>query len=223
LYVSGFFTRDSYGTVLSRIAKWNGTSWSPLGPGLQEYGALSLVSFDDGGGAELWVGGYFHVSPAGDSYVARWSCPPTATSTTYCTAGTTTNGCVPHLASAGIASASMGSSFTLIATSVEGGKAGLFFYGMSGANGAAWSPASTSFLCVKAPTQRTATLNSGGAVSSCDGVLSIDWNAYIASHPSALGQPFAGGETVWAQAWFRDPPAPKTTNLSDGLVFVVGP
>jgi hypothetical protein len=54
-------------------------------------------------------------------------------------------------------------------------------------------------------------------------VLSIDWNAYIASHPSALGQPFAGGETVWAQAWFRDPPAPKTTNLSDGLVFVVGP
>jgi hypothetical protein len=26
-----------------------------------------------------------------------------------------------------------------------------------------------------------------------------------------------------AQAWFRDPPAPKTTNLSDGREFTVVP
>ncbi len=29
--------------------------------------------------------------------------------------------------------------------------------------------------------------------------------------------------TVWAQGWFRDPPAPAGSNLSDGLVFQVGP
>jgi hypothetical protein len=57
----------------------------------------------------------------------------------------------------------------------------------------------------------------------CDGVLSEDWNTYIANHPAALGQPFAGGASVWAQAWFRDPPAAKTTNLSDGLEFTVAP
>ena len=33
----------------------------------------------------------------------------------------------------------------------------------------------------------------------------------------------AAGDTVWAQAWFRDPPSPKTTHLSDGLEFVVCP
>jgi hypothetical protein len=53
--------------------------------------------------------------------------------------------------------------------------------------------------------------------------LSEDWNAFMSTHASALGQPIAAGAHVWAQAWFRDPPAPKTTNLSDGLVFVVGP
>ena len=53
--------------------------------------------------------------------------------------------------------------------------------------------------------------------------LAVDWNAYVASTPGALGTPFAGGETVWAQAWFRDPGAPKTTNLSDALRFDVCP
>jgi hypothetical protein len=86
-----------------------------------------------------------------------------------------------------------------------------------------WSASSTSYLCVKAPTQRLGTQSSGGTSGACDGVLADDWNAYVASHPNALGQTFTGGETVWAQAWFRDPPAPKTTNLSDALVFQVGP
>jgi hypothetical protein len=64
------------------------------------------------------------------------------------------------------------------------------------------------------------TQNSGGRAGACDGVLSEDWNLYVATHPRALGQPFTGGETVWAQGWFRDPPAAKT---SDGLVFSVLP
>jgi hypothetical protein len=54
-------------------------------------------------------------------------------------------------------------------------------------------------------------------------VLSEDWSAFVATHPSALGRPFAVGQTVNAQGWFRDPPSPKHTSLSDGLDFVVCP
>jgi hypothetical protein len=48
----------------------------------------------------------------------------------------------------------------------------------------------------RSPTQRTGVQGSGGTASGCDGVLSLDWNDYIATHPSALGQTVAGGETV---------------------------
>ena len=65
--------------------------------------------------------------------------------------------------------------------------------------------------------------SSGGLANTCDGVLSEDWSAYVATHAGALGSPFVGGNNVWAQGWFRDPPAAKTTNLSDGLQFVVLP
>jgi hypothetical protein len=124
-----------------------------------------------------------------------------------------------------VPSASATSGFTISVSNVEGQRAGLIFYGMSNAG---WSPTpwangSTSFLCVKAPTQRTPTQNSGGTYNACDGVLALDWNAYAATTPGALGAPFAGGESVWAQGWFRDPAAPKTTSLSNGLTFHVQP
>ena len=54
-------------------------------------------------------------------------------------------------------------------------------------------------------------------------MLSVDWNAFIATHPFAVGQPFAAGQHVYAQGWFRDPPSPKTTMLSNGVDFVVCP
>jgi hypothetical protein len=38
-----------------------------------------------------------------------------------------------------------------------------------------------------------------------------------------VSNPFSAGAQVWAQARFRDPPAPKTTNLSDALAFTVLP
>ena len=80
----------------------------------------------------------------------------------YCTAGTTSHGCVPSISGAGTPSASAGSGFTIAVADVEGA-------------------------------------------------------------PSGLGNPVVGGETVWAQGWFRDPPSPKTTNLSNGLMFTVQP
>jgi hypothetical protein len=68
-----------------------------------------------------------------------------------------------------------------------------------------------------------ATQNTGGTDGACDGTLSEDWLAFVAAHPGALGAPFAAGQTVNAQGWFRDPPAAKTTSLSNGLEFTVGP
>ena len=56
-----------------------------------------------------------------------------------------------------------------------------------------------------------------------DGQLSVDWNLSIHQLPVGLGVPFVGGETVWAQGWFRDPTAPGGANLSDGLWFTVCP
>jgi hypothetical protein len=143
--------------------------------------------------------------------------------TTYCTAGTTTNSCTPSMSGTGTPDANAGSGFTITASGVEGQKAGILFYGISGQLIQPWATGSSSFLCVKPPTQRTGTQTSGGTVNACDGTLSLDWNAYIAANPTALGSPFMGGQQVVAQGWFRDPPAPKTTNLTDALQFVVCP
>ena len=66
-------------------------------------------------------------------------------------------------------------------------------------------------------------LNGGTTYFSRNGSLSVDFLAYVASHPQALGAPFSAGQVVWTQAWYRDPPAPKTTNLSNGLQFTLAP
>jgi hypothetical protein len=144
--------------------------------------------------------------------------PPTA----YCTAGTTTNGCSPSMSSSGTPSASATSGFTLSASNVEGQKQGILFYGISGRVALVWGTG-TSFLCVKSPTQRMGNQNSGGVAGACNGLLSQDWLAYVASNPGALGAPFQAGNVVNVQAWFRDPPASKTTNLSNGYEFTVTP
>ncbi len=144
--------------------------------------------------------------------------PPTETFP-YCTAGTSTNGCNATMASAGYASASQASPFTLSVSNVEGQKQGIIFYSVAGAAIAPWGGGSTSFLCVKSPTQRTTAQSSGGSLGGCDGNFSLDWNAWM----TATGSAYPVGTSVWAQSWFRDPPAPKTTNLSDGLQFFVSP
>ncbi len=42
-----------------------------------------------------------------------------------------------------------------------------------------------------------------------------------ATPPGTLGTPFVQGQVFYAQGWFRDPGAPKQTNLSDGLRFTL--
>jgi len=159
----------------------------------------------------------------GSSGILTVICPPVFPPVSYCTAGTTTNGCNATMAASGSPSVVATSGFTLSASNVEGDKQGLIFYSVSGRASTVWAAGGTSFLCVKTPTQRTGAQSSGGTPGVCDGAFSVDWLAFLAANPAAEGAPFSAGTTVNAQAWFRDPPAPKTTNLSDGLEFVTLP
>ncbi len=141
----------------------------------------------------------------------------------YCTAGTTTGGCVPTMNFAGSPSATATSGCVLSVNSVDGQRTGLIFYGVSGRVAFPWSAGSTSWFCVKSPVQRTFVHNSGGNPGFCNGNFSVDWNQFRATYPGALGSSIAPGTKVQTQAWFRDPPAVKTTNLSDAMEFTVCP
>ncbi|MBL8801119.1 MAG: hypothetical protein JNN27_03930 [Planctomycetes bacterium] len=81
----------------------------------------------------------------------------------------------------------------------------------------------SSLVCVKSPLQRTTAQLSGGTANQCNGALSVDWNTFRAANPTALGAPLAAGDVVYAQGWYRDPPAWKSTSLSNALQFFVAP
>jgi hypothetical protein len=164
----------------------------------------------------------------GENWLDGWTASsafgftPVQGTTSYCTAGVTTNGCKPTMNAIGTPSAGATSGYTIQVGNVEGVKQGLIFYSITGQSAAPWGTG-TSFLCVKSPTQRIPAQNSGGTVNSCNGQLSVDWNAYMAAAPGALGQPRFAGQVFQAQGWFRDPPASKSTNLSNALQFTLAP
>ena len=71
LFAGGWFT-NAGGAPASRIARWDGTSWSALGTGVAGE-VFALADWDDGSGNALYVGGT--LSAAGGataSGVARW-------------------------------------------------------------------------------------------------------------------------------------------------------
>lgn len=157
---------------------------------------------------------------AGAGFAFEFVPPPVL----HCTAGTSTNGCTPTLVASGTPSASAPSGFVVSALGVEGQKPGRLFYSVTGANAVPWSTAwsvCTSWLCVAPPLGRLPLVNAGGGSGSCSGVISYDWNAFRSTHTGALGSPFAPGAVIWMQCWYRDPPAPKSTNLSNALEFVL--
>jgi hypothetical protein len=141
----------------------------------------------------------------------------------YCPTGVTSNGCTPTMTWSGTPTASLTCAFDVAVTSVEGAKTGLVFYGISGPAAGVWG-CGGSLLCVKAPTQRTPSQATGGTAGACDGTLTLDFNAYMSTHPLALGQPLFAGETFQMQGWFRDPPCGKaTTHVSQALEFSLAP
>jgi hypothetical protein len=141
----------------------------------------------------------------------------------YCTSGTTSNGCNAQISASANPNVAHSNACNISVSSVEGQKSGLIFYGLVRHN-IAWCPVGgSSYLCVKTPTQRTPSQNSGGTVGACDGSYALDWNAFQLTNPGGLGTPFTGGSVVDLQCWFRDPPACKTTNLSDAIELTYAP
>ncbi|MFM9994228.1 MAG: hypothetical protein ACKVU4_00335 [Phycisphaerales bacterium] len=81
LYVGGTF-QTAGGQPAYRVAKWDGATWSAMGPGLGPgvpwgYSELprAMAVFDDGGGAKLYVGGDFVTAGAGAPmrFITRWN------------------------------------------------------------------------------------------------------------------------------------------------------
>lgn len=213
--------QGNHGTSLASKLTWefNGVDWTNVS---------DAASPNIRNSSAQWVsalGKAFSATGNSSNATRNWTLQHDVPITTvvYCTAGTSTNGCVPTIGAIGTARASATSGFTISVTALEGQKQGLIFYGISGRSIAPWGSGGTSFLCVKSPTQRTSSQSTGGTTNACDGALSVDWLAYLAASPSALGNPFSAGQLVNAQGWYRDPPAVKTTNLSAALEFTVVP
>ena len=71
LYAGGNFS-SAGGVPASRIAKWNGSTWSALGSGM-DLPVLALVAFDDGSGTALYAGGSFtSAGGVAANRIARW-------------------------------------------------------------------------------------------------------------------------------------------------------
>lgn len=150
------------------------------------------------------------------------SAPPP---TVYCTVGTTTNtACNPTIGFAGTPSASAASGFTISANNLEAAKNGLIFYAVTNTSftPVLWGSGGTSYLCIKAPTQRMNPMLSTN-VGGCAATFSQDWNAFMTANPGALGNPRATGASFDAQGWIRCPPCPKTTILTNAVRFVLAP
>ena len=71
LYAAGYFELAS-GNPTSHIARWDGSSWWPLGSGLNTL-VNTLESFDDGNGPALYAGGIFTLAGGmAANRIARW-------------------------------------------------------------------------------------------------------------------------------------------------------
>ena len=139
-------------------------------------------------------------STNGFQIVGQGAC---AAPTTYCTAKTTSSGCVPTIGFTGTPTPA--GNLTATCTQVEANQLGVLFYGQTG-------PAAIPFqggtLCVNPPVIRFPPQPSGGA-AACSGT-------YSQSLSSLTGTP---GLTFHSQFWFRDPGAATGTGLSNGLTW----
>jgi hypothetical protein len=143
--------------------------------------------------------------------------PAPSPPTVYCTAKPTSIGCQPRIKAIGIPSASFANGCTVFTRGVIGKQVGLYFHSTSGGQP---QPFHGGYLCVQSPVRRHHPASTGVFASGCDGVLSEDLNAYIASGADpSLG----AGATVWIQAWTRDPGDPFGDSLSDAVQLLINP
>ncbi|MCY3003113.1 MAG: hypothetical protein NTV21_15025 [Planctomycetota bacterium] len=206
---------------VSNVERYSATPFAPALRHTTDSSTVMLLHFDEGAGAVVHDDGIaLQVGQTTGNCTWASNVAYCSTPIAYCTAGTTTNGCTPSMSAVGTPSAMAGSGFDLICSNSEGDRYGLILYGMA-PTAVSWAINSTSLVCVAPPQRRTGAYSSGGALGTCTGTYTLDFNAFIASDPFALGSPFSAGRVFYAQAWFRDPGAPKGTNLSNGIQFTL--
>jgi hypothetical protein len=90
LYVGGRFRNAGAVMDARGVARWNGSSWAPLGGGMIGLSSVSaLAVYDDGSGPALHAGGdYHHAADSRDHYLAKWAgCPDSAPPKIVCPEG----------------------------------------------------------------------------------------------------------------------------------------
>jgi hypothetical protein len=228
--------RRSDGTAVAWGSNWEGQCDVPqIPPG------LSFVEIDGGlqhsvarlSDASIvgWGNNQFHQTeapepPAGFSYaqiasgmhfVGAVLQPSWPTPVAYCTGKLNSLGCVPAISAVGIPSATFGNGFTLRTPNVVGHRSVMYVHGTMGPQTLAFHGG---ILCVQVPLMRHAPTTSGGAAGTCDGVLSEDFNTYIAS---GVDPALVPGASVWIQNWSRDPGGVISDSLSNALQLIISP
>jgi hypothetical protein len=138
--------------------------------------------------------------------------------TTYCTAGTSANGCLPVLSTVGHARLSQPDGFEIGVGDIDGARSAILFWGTA-PQAKTWGAAS--WFCIVPPVRRTPVQTTTGAAGSCDGTFSLDFNDWMATYPQKAP---SAGTNVLAQVWYRDPAGQgKTSSMTAGLSFGVCP
>ena len=138
-----------------------------------------------------------------------------ASPSTYCKPARPAGGCVASMAFQGAPSASSGLAFDVRAEHLDAQRMGVMFYGTAGPWGSLLG--GSGLLCVRPPVTRALAGPTGGT-TGCDGSLSLDFNAWIASgaDPSLVA-----GQPVYVQGWLRN--SAGQGQLSDAVAFLIGP
>ena len=158
---------------------------------------------------------HLEISGGDGFFIARYGAECTAP-TVYCTAKTNSLGCSPSISMNGMPSMSSGAC-TVSAANLLGQKVGLYLHS---ATSSASLPFHGGFLCVQAPLKRHQASSTSGTAGQCDGTLSEDFQAYLASGADPA---LTAGSKVWLQAWYRDPGDPFGDGLSDAVNAVICP
>jgi hypothetical protein len=181
-------------------------------PGVQHVaGGMDIYPDPNNPGALTMVGLHQGTPDSILSYDLR---PVTPGPVSYCTAKTSSQGCVPTITTSqpGVAPEAASADYSVVVHGVDSQRSGLIFHGTNGPHNL---PFQGGTLCVRSPLQRSQLMNSGGSFFGCNGVL-----AQVVNDPNGLD--FAPGQVAWFQAWYRDPGSASTTGLSDGLELAIG-
>ena len=150
----------------------------------------------------------------------------------YCTAKSGLACGTPAIAFSGQASATALSGFTISAAPARSNRTGILLYTSSGRANLPF-PAGGHILCIaSSPLRRGGPTSSGGTPGpNCDGVFTIDWNAFshgvwVPPGGQAANNPapflLSAGQVVNVQWWGRDSVA-SGSFMSDALEYTVCP